>query len=426
MRLLTLPLVLISFLISSPVSARPQSKTSPIAAANVMSFGARADGKTDDTLAFQKAIDFAGTKGGVVLAPAGTYLIPGSLDLPQGVTLRGVWEAPHLSIVKGTVILATGGEGDENAKPLISMSANSCVKGLTIIYPNQKADRIVPFPWTIAGREMHCSVIDVTLTNPYKAITFPTWNEVHFVSNVYGCPLKEGIFVDNCTDIGRIENVHFSPNYWTRAGAPYAVPRNDHDKLGRFMAENLVAYRFGRTDWEYMTNCFCIGAKIGYHFVKTAKGGPNVVLTQCGSDGGSTAVQVDNCQPHAGIAFSNSQFEARVVTTNTNNGPVKFSNCGFWPVGDTDNQALLEGHGTVTFTACHFLEWGKKNPNAACIVAKHGTLIVSGCDFMAAKPQIELGEGVGNAAIFGNLLRGGQKILNNSKGSVQIGLNVGQ
>ena len=44
---------------------------------SVLDFGAKADGKTDDTLAFQKALDAAGQAGGgQVYAPRGNYFFP--------------------------------------------------------------------------------------------------------------------------------------------------------------------------------------------------------------------------------------------------------------------------------------------------------------------------------------------------------------
>ena len=54
----------------------------------------------------------------------------------------------------------------------------------------------------------------------------------------------------------------------------------------------------GRTDWEYMENCFCISYKVGYHFVNVKDGPGNAVLTQCGSDIGPTAVLVDDDRLH--------------------------------------------------------------------------------------------------------------------------------
>lgn len=51
---------------------------------NVRSFGAKGDGVADDTAAIQAAID-AGATGGYVRAPAGTYLLSASLQLPDNV-----------------------------------------------------------------------------------------------------------------------------------------------------------------------------------------------------------------------------------------------------------------------------------------------------------------------------------------------------
>ena len=61
---------------------------------SVRDFGAKGDGKTDDTAAFQKALDAAGQAGGgVVYAPRGNYFFAGHLNVPNAVTLKGVWES---------------------------------------------------------------------------------------------------------------------------------------------------------------------------------------------------------------------------------------------------------------------------------------------------------------------------------------------
>mgnify|MGYP006944209990 CR=1 FL=1 len=57
----------------------------------------------------------------------------------------------------------TGGAGNENGTPLINLNQSSCIRGLTIFYPDQNIDNVKPYPWTIQGKGMHCSVIDVTL-----------------------------------------------------------------------------------------------------------------------------------------------------------------------------------------------------------------------------------------------------------------------
>src|SRR5512136_187247 len=68
---------------------------------SVTDFGAKGDGKTDDTAAFQKALDSAGQEGGgVVYAPRGNYFFAGHLNVPNAVTLKGVWESvpSHIGI----------------------------------------------------------------------------------------------------------------------------------------------------------------------------------------------------------------------------------------------------------------------------------------------------------------------------------------
>ena len=61
---------------------------------SVRDFGAKGDGKTDDTAAFQKALDAAGQAGGgVVVAPRGNYFFAGHLNVPDAVALKGVWES---------------------------------------------------------------------------------------------------------------------------------------------------------------------------------------------------------------------------------------------------------------------------------------------------------------------------------------------
>ena len=411
----------------APIVEQPRdSKPLTSWTACVTDFGAKADGSNDDTGAFQKALDAAAGKGGIVLAPAGTYLIAGSLTVPQGVTLRGVWEAPHhADIGKGTVLYATGNKGNEEGPPFLSLNQSSGVHGLTILYPEQDAANIQPYPWCIQGRGMHGSVVNVTLVNPYKGIDFGTHpNELLFISGVFGQPLKLGIFVDQTTDIGRIENVHFNPHSWGRAAHPSA--HFDFEAFFDYLKENFVGFLIGKTDWEYMRDCFCIFPKIGFHFVDAGHGPGNVVLTQCGADICPVAIQVDASQPHAGIAFTNAQIMGTLVVGPDNRGPVKLTNCGFWPAPETKEQVIVDGHNTVTLNACHFAGWGKADREAPCVRVDGGALIMSACDFfMRTRRQVYIGEKAEAVSITGCRLRGGAKIVDESKNAeVQVGLNL--
>src|SRR5580658_1786023 len=78
------------FATSSPLSAQTQKEQPAGVEINVRSFGAAGDAISDDTAAFQRALDsvhHAG--GGTVFAPTGRYLFHGVLTIPEGVTLRG-------------------------------------------------------------------------------------------------------------------------------------------------------------------------------------------------------------------------------------------------------------------------------------------------------------------------------------------------
>ena len=384
---------------------------------NVREVGAKGDGETNDLAAFEKAMaQAAALGGGIVWVPPGNYLIDGHLDVPRSVVIKGIFEAPIARTqMTGSTLLAVQGEGEPDGEPFITLHDNSTLKGLTIFYPRQTmTNPPKPYPWTIRGRGDNCSLVDVLLVNPYQAVDFGTFPAGrHYIKNLYAQPLFKGIFVDQCYDIGRIEDVHLWPFWGGWEG-----------DLGRFTREKGTAFIFGRTDWEYVQNCFCIGFSVGYHFISTKAGQPNVVLTQSGSDIGPVAVLVDGTQAHAGISFSNSQFMSSVIVSASNQGPVKFTGCGFWGIETTDHHAEIEGTGTVTFTGCHFINWGRKNPDAPALWVKSGAVIVNGCEFIDPKPQVRLDKDVISAVIFGNRLRGGNKIRNDSTGQVEIGFNT--
>jgi len=390
---------------------------------NVTDFGATGDGAADDTGAFQKALDAAGKAGGgEVYAPPGRYRFVGSLVVPPATGLTGSFlTVPAHNGIRdaglpkpgddGTTLMPVGSAGKEDGPPFITLNTNSVLRGVTIWYPEQDPRaRPRPYPWTVAMKGKNPAVLDTELLNPYNAIDTTT-TERHLIRCVHGQPLRRGIKVDQIYDIGRIEDVHWNP-WWSMA-----------EPVMKLMGEEGEGFILGKTDWEYMVNCFCIMYSVGFRFTKFNHGPGNVVLTQCGSDVGPVAVLVEDCQAHAGIAFTNGQFMAGIRVAASNAGPVKFHNCGFWPIGTTDWHAELEGAGHVTFNGCHFSDWAMKTPGTHAIRARCSGLTVMGCDFMAAgKNQIAIGEEVKSAVVVGNRLRGGERIANRSKGA-QIGLN---
>ncbi|MFC1692323.1 glycosyl hydrolase family 28-related protein [Candidatus Latescibacterota bacterium] len=391
---------------------------------NARDHGALGNGMTDDTAAIQKALDTALTDGPVCFLPPGKYRVEGSLVVPPGVTLQGAsGGVPHSMAPAGTVLLAYGGKGDADGEPLVTLKHNSVIRNMIIHYPEQTLPDVIPYPWSIRGDGQLCQVTDMTLTNPYQALDFGTkHHELHTIRNVFACPLKIGVFIDQCTDIGRIENVHFNPNFWTRMELE---PKYPGGNIRKYLENNLIGFKIGKTDWEFISNSFVIFPKIGFLFDDFGHGPGNVVITQSGSDIGPVAVQVNRVQPHAGIQFANCQFMATIVIGKENIGPVKLANCGFWGVPEITREHIIKhGLSTLLLTSCHFTGWDFEVEGFPCIRADGGRLVVNGCEFMdRGKQQVVLEKGLTAATIFGNLLRRKSGIVDKSGADVQIGLN---
>jgi hypothetical protein len=395
---------------------------------NVRRFGAAGDGQTDDTAAFQKALDAAAKAGGgVVYAPRGNYFFAGNLNVPNAVTLAGIWQSvpAHNGLRDeglpkptddGTTFLITAGAGGEDGPAFITLNTNSTLKGVVLYYPEQNIDDVPkPYPWAIAMRGKNPAVLAVEMLNPYNGID-ATRNERHLVRDVHGQPLRRGILVDSIYDIGRIENVHFNPWWSTKP------------KLFQWQMENGEAFIFGRSDWQYVYNTFCFGYKVGYKFIQGRRGVCNGNFLGVGADDCYTALVVEQCAPY-GLLITNGEFVSfhgpdptMIEVEKSNTGSIRFVNCAFW--GPCNQIAKIAGTGTVGFGDCTFVQWGGKQGDRHAIQADGGTVLIRGCEFRQDRPQIKLGEGVERAIITENLFAGPERIVNQSGGNVQVGFNV--
>lgn len=397
------------------------STAPPLSQVNVRDFGAKGDGIADDTSAFERAMAAFAGKAGTVSVPVGQYLIKGHLKVPARVTLEGVWKIPTaFTQPDGSTLLAVDGKGDGSGTPFITLSANAVLKGLTIFYPDQKPDHIVPYPWCIRGAGGdNSSIIDCLLVNPYQAVDFGTNpSGRHYIRNLYGQPLRRGIFIDKCFDIGRIENVHFWP-FWNW---------DEKNGIRDWLWKNGEAFVFGRTDWEYAFNTFVFGYKTGYRFIETKDGATNGNFLGVGADASQNAVVVDQSQPY-GLLFTNGEFVSmsgvdptEVVIGPKNTGAVNFANCAFW--GPADKIANLAGRGTTSFSNCNFIEWDREGKGTPAITLSGGSLMVSSSSFVTPSPQAELVGDAESAVLMGNKLGGPLKVANPAGADLQVGLNV--
>jgi len=398
---IVVPLVLLACLLCPTISVfgQPPNAT-PFDAA---SFGVKADATSDDTAALQKALDAAGQQGGVLRLPAGKYLVAGSLKIPEGVALVGSNQAPvYIEPLIGTVILATGGRDKEDGPALFEMGNSATVQGLSVFYPEQKPGDIHPYAWTFHLQGGDNTVENVTLINSYNGIKIgPEPNVRHRIRSVSGCVLRRGIWLDSCTDIGRIENVQWHCHWWSSPKVG-----GDWEKIYKYMWEHCEGFVFAKTDWEYVANTFIFPAKIGYRFIATEHGAMNGQLCGIGADATNRCIVVDEIQP-MGLLITNGQFVAftgenpiEIVISPTCTGSVRLQNCNFW--GPAVQNVVSHSQSFLSLSNCYFSSGMPNNPGKALVEADGGKLQVQGCSFATPEPSILLGKGLKHAIVTGN------------------------
>lgn len=206
-------------------------------------YGAIGNATDDDTNAIKKAIDDANANGGgIVYFPPGRYVVKEAITVPSNVELRGAWEAAHTAMTKRvSEIHAYIGRNDENGAPFITLSKNSGLHGLTIYYPEQKGDDIVPYSWTVTGKGSDVWVEYVNLTNSYKGINMYDNKCDNFViKNMWICGLKNGFAVGGGTVKGKIEfnTIHYG--VWSE------LEKNTNMQNQKaYTIKNLTAFTFG-------------------------------------------------------------------------------------------------------------------------------------------------------------------------------------
>jgi hypothetical protein len=397
---------------------------------DVVESGAAGDGVADCTGVFQKLLDEAGRAGGgVVEVPAGRFRINGTLNVPANVTLQGIFRVPPttgpvaMTNLTGSVLFAYAGRGSTEGPPFIKLAGNNAsIAGLIVAYPEWKQTDVppVPYPPCVASRDTeNVGVRDCLLLNPYEAIHLLRAHR-HIVRNVTGYPSKRGIFVDECYDIGHIENVHF----W-----PFGVSYDPNNPYCRWVNTQGVAFELARTDWHYVFNTFCFGYGVGYKFSKSKEGSANGNFLGLGADSCERAVVVEQAQA-PGLLISNGEFVGRWSSTNAvcveigseAEGKVSLMNCSFW--GPIDRCVWMRSPvGQFSANACHFVNWDNRGEGSPALQIDAGKAIVQGCTFNEDNLHVQVGERVTSAILTSNQAAGGFRVENRAGKRTQMGFN---
>ena len=367
------------------------------------------DPDQDVTMVIQSLMDALNEAGGGTLfIPEGEYVCRGELLIPYGVTLRGDWTAPDgQSAPKGTILKVYSGKGStEDKKAFIRMQSNTMVRDMTFWYPEQSYTSFQQYPPTILQYDANTwgddyeHVRNVTLINSYIGIKQgPASNGCPTIYNVYGTPLFYGLNMDGIADVGRFEQIHFSPDYWANSGLAGA-PSNEEQRatLKERLRENGTGVVLQRIDWSYLMYSEIEGYNMGLYMAHSKGDGgyPNgqtygLEIRDCVAgilvDGVSRAsevisnVQIENCD--TGIMI--------LRTEDCKDGNILFYDT---TIDAVDTAISYDGYIKMLFSG------GKIDGGQ--IYTSNGTLTVMDCDINTDGTQILLDRGTNGAVLLGN------------------------
>ena len=240
-------------------------------------------GKYDSTDGIQKALwDCFYAGGGTVYLPAGTYLITDTIYVPSYVTLCGDYQDPDAikegdELEYGTIVLAQVDSTDSDSTGTFILRGSSGVVGLTVYYPEQTLNKVLPYPYTFyvpigtdGNRVM--TIKDVTVINGYRGIgtQYDKNHECLLVDNFKGTFLKTGLALHNQSDVGRFNDVTVSSQYWAEASSS-CMAKEEKASIEAYTKENTVGILTSCLEWTTFSNIAIDSCKTAVQLVDGAR-----------------------------------------------------------------------------------------------------------------------------------------------------------
>lgn len=391
-----------------------------VAEYNVMDYGADNTGNTDTTDILQSIINkLYDLGGGTVYLPTGKYKFDGDITLKKGVTIRGDWTKPVKGQpIGGTILMAYTGRGgnESSSRGFINMEQECAVYNVAIWYPEQDPNNIVSYSPAIKmgvagfwGPEFN-NVKDVTLVNAYLGVLFYGGEAAPIVNGLYGTTLKTAVDIDDIIDVGRIECLDLSPDYWIGSGLANAPAKGTaaEQTVRDYIYNNSTGVVMRRNDWSYTCYLTVEGYKEGFRADKSvnADNNPNGHNYQFNFTNCKTGIQIVESS-YCGIMFTD------IVTKNCENGLVlgeRAINTVQLINADIDASQFAikideQASGKVALTNSTIARGN--------VYIKGGTLLASNCDFNNPAPQIFFGS-AGTGTLSGSRFANTAQIVNNS------------
>jgi hypothetical protein len=349
-------------------------------------FGANSN-NSDDTVAFQKAVNFIGASGGGKVFFHRNHRVLGTLNIPKMVHLQGPIDMPgeilpgpsadyqSRSGVLRVASMATLLIGDASG-----ISQAIIIRdGLTL--PFTSAENAAEGLGQFAGTAITANGADVTLHH----LLILGFNKAFYSSNFERSRLSyvsgdctNGIDIRVSYDIPYLFQCHFWP--FTTAHYSWAltpVPPT-YAQAGSLLTRAGRAYQFMSVgDWAKATNCFSYGYLNGF-FVSSCN---NVQLVNCGTDhfdglvnSGAVGYTIDGTSKDTALLSCQAAAQTTAVVMNSPNNNIRVLGCNFWR-NDYAALAVLAGSAMVTSTTFR--------SNGAAIIGEDGCIgmVVDGNSF---------------------------------------------
>ncbi|MCR6701373.1 MAG: glycoside hydrolase family 55 protein [Dokdonella sp.] len=296
---------------TSSAEAACLSVSAPLPFINVKSFGAVGTGATDDTNAFQCAVNAAAAAGGgVILVPAGNYLIAGTILInSHGITIQGMGSHASVLLVPASTTVDT---------IRFTYSLSGAVKNLTINSAGAPAT---------AGRAIHCYYSDVLIEN--------LWIKDQFVSieiNGKGgrVTILGGYY--NPAPLGTAVLVGGDPSLLPAPGEVHII--NLVVDPGDVTPQPAYGLRLRSTEGIWVTDCDFIRCNVGLQ-IDPPSGRHVVHGFFSGTAWDTSATRCIVIQPHSGAVVFGMHFSNCWSATST------YDNCA---IGGDVNGVQFTGH----------------------------------------------------------------------------------
>ncbi|MGB0413636.1 MAG: DUF7594 domain-containing protein, partial [Coraliomargarita sp.] len=275
---------------------------------DALDYGAVGDGVTDDTAAIQATIDAAAAAGGAIaFLPPRIYNVPGTLNVPSNVELRGSSDGHHTANGENyaTLLLVTNDQGNANGTPFITLQANSGLRGMSFFYPNQDIPAF-EYPYLVRGAGANIYVMNLHSANVARVCDFATYRcDNFYADSLYVGALHNAYNIGNGTTGGRIY-MGMGKSFWGQMPSSIepSQPTGDRDV---YTTEFLNHITVGDASDLVVFGTYCRSNHIGVQTYDDGGAGPdNFLILNSGGEGTRVPYEVNKLSgPFSVVACGN-------------------------------------------------------------------------------------------------------------------------